>query len=474
MKKILGMLMIILASAVLFTSNGFCKVNIIGDGGGDDGLVNLGWYDITNYGAKGDGLTDDQPAIQTTIDAVPAAGGVVFLPPGTYKITSQININKSNITFLGSGYDATTIFKDDDTPENNTRIISISNDTGTISTVENVMIKGMRITSTGQSTENSAGRGAIMLDSGDAGRIGSVHAVVSNCKVIDCMIDGVPISGISINGGIQNTVEGCIIRGVAEHGLYISGAASPADMNSIQNNTIYNVSLNASNTAPRQGVNTPTCAIKVSHGATHTAAANNQIYNFGYYGVIIEDGSTENTASSNTITLGYENNFAIRLSSNGNEAFGNLIDLKSGFTNAKAFVIDKGASENLIANNSIIGTAACEVIDIRDGVSNVSVIGNTIASGPADGWAIYMPASGNNPSAIKPNIAFNTVVSDGYGIELGNSDGAIVVDNSLSLPAANQCDAGHATNVIQRPFICSKDNSGAANAGNKGASLSQE
>lgn len=44
-------------------------------------------YDVCCYGAVGDGLTDDQPAIQRAIDAASTAGGgVVYVPTGTYRV----------------------------------------------------------------------------------------------------------------------------------------------------------------------------------------------------------------------------------------------------------------------------------------------------------------------------------------------------------------------------------------------------
>ncbi len=57
--------------------------------------------DVTAYGAKADGVTDDRAAIQRAIDACPA-GGTVTLPAGTYRVGSTVNL-KSGITIQGAG-----------------------------------------------------------------------------------------------------------------------------------------------------------------------------------------------------------------------------------------------------------------------------------------------------------------------------------------------------------------------------------
>jgi hypothetical protein len=51
-------------------------------------------FNAKDYGAKGNGSTNDQPAIQTTINAASSAGGgTVYLPAGTYKLSGTANIN---------------------------------------------------------------------------------------------------------------------------------------------------------------------------------------------------------------------------------------------------------------------------------------------------------------------------------------------------------------------------------------------
>ncbi len=60
-------------------------------------------YSVKDYGAKGDGVTNDGPAFQQAINNLPTAGGTVFVPAGNYLITTQVNINRDNVAILGVG-----------------------------------------------------------------------------------------------------------------------------------------------------------------------------------------------------------------------------------------------------------------------------------------------------------------------------------------------------------------------------------
>lgn len=76
-------------------------------------------YDVTLYGAKADGEADDAPAVQAAADAAHAAGGgVVYLPPGTYRFATGRVIDPDlganvelfdNITVRGAGPDRTFV-----------------------------------------------------------------------------------------------------------------------------------------------------------------------------------------------------------------------------------------------------------------------------------------------------------------------------------------------------------------------------
>lgn len=60
---------------------------------------------VKDYGAVGDGTTDDTAAIQAAIDEFQGAGngGIVYMPPGRYKITSNLTITWPNATSEDSG-----------------------------------------------------------------------------------------------------------------------------------------------------------------------------------------------------------------------------------------------------------------------------------------------------------------------------------------------------------------------------------
>jgi polygalacturonase len=58
-----------------------------------EALQTIATASVKQFGAVGDGVTDD-PAIQAAIDATAAAGdGIVFFPAGVYIISARINFN---------------------------------------------------------------------------------------------------------------------------------------------------------------------------------------------------------------------------------------------------------------------------------------------------------------------------------------------------------------------------------------------
>lgn len=61
------------------------------------------YYDVKNYGAVGDGLTDDTVAIQNLISDVDVYGSTIYFPPGSYLINNTLEFNNDNINVICDG-----------------------------------------------------------------------------------------------------------------------------------------------------------------------------------------------------------------------------------------------------------------------------------------------------------------------------------------------------------------------------------
>lgn len=70
-----------------------------------------GVFDVSAYGATGDGRTDDSDAVGKAIDAAHgfAGGGAVFFPPGTFMVRRALVLQGNGVRFVGSGQNATKV-----------------------------------------------------------------------------------------------------------------------------------------------------------------------------------------------------------------------------------------------------------------------------------------------------------------------------------------------------------------------------
>ena len=66
--------------------------------------LDTGLLSVRDYGAKGDGVTDDTAAIQAAINAAATNSKTISVPAGTYRITSTLYIPHSNVRLLGEGF----------------------------------------------------------------------------------------------------------------------------------------------------------------------------------------------------------------------------------------------------------------------------------------------------------------------------------------------------------------------------------
>jgi len=153
---------------------------------------------VKDFGAVGDGTTDDTAAIQAALDAQQSAAGRLFVPTGTYLVTGLTIY--SNIELVGeSRFNSTLLLKSG----TNAAVIK-----GT--SVANVVISNLGID----------GNKANQSGAGDTNHVG-IHFSVSatDCKVEFCRIVDTYQQGVRFDGGSGNVLLNSLITNARSQGV---------------------------------------------------------------------------------------------------------------------------------------------------------------------------------------------------------------------------------------------------------------
>lgn len=108
------------------------------------------WRSVKDFGAVGDGSTDDTTAIQACITAVGVTGGTVWFPKGNYKVSSALTVTAGNTCLEGEGYGASIIT----TSHASADVITVG--TGTVLSVANVAVRDLAFRTSVTRTDGSA------------------------------------------------------------------------------------------------------------------------------------------------------------------------------------------------------------------------------------------------------------------------------------------------------------------------------
>lgn len=155
------------------------------------------FYNVQAYGAKGNGITNDTVAIQATLDAAGVAGGVVFVPKGTYLVSNLTLSAQTTLQGIGRG----SILK------------AITGTTGSLiafktpSTAVAVRICDIKIDG-----NNLASLSGIYFDNTGVAQ-DSLHRL-TNVYVYNCKVDGIHL-GPAV---IETNVIGCFVYNSGRYG----------------------------------------------------------------------------------------------------------------------------------------------------------------------------------------------------------------------------------------------------------------
>ena len=173
------------------------------------------FINVKDYGAKGDGATDDKAAIMAAIAAAPENAAVIF-PRGTYLTSGTINVTKRGLKLMSFGAVVTYVSADGAVP-----FFKVDAD--------DVIIDRFKIVGTGSSTSTQRKTG-IYLNA-------AANSIVSNSLFVNCW-RGVLVGGTD-SGGNPANYRSCIFNNTFENSTNVGVCMGHARHPKVTHNRIH-------------------------------------------------------------------------------------------------------------------------------------------------------------------------------------------------------------------------------------------
>ena len=318
---------------------------------------------VKDFGATGDGSTDDTTAISNAITYVSTNGGAVYFPAGTYKTSSTLTISSPNVTLYGDNKDASIILANADS----FNVITIG--TGANYTeIRNLCVKG------GATTDTTAQYSILCSTASTPTKV-----TIDNCRLTNAN------SGISIGSGtywsVTNNQFDTLIGKTSGRGY---GVLSPenSQFGIISGNHFVGTTNNG-----RHGV-------YLSVACSNTLVSNNIVDSFNQSAFVISSTSAQPGCFQNVITSNIIRN-------------GGTV----GTVESSGIVIDGNCGYNTVSNNNILNFQNSGIIANDAGMGglciNNVISGNTIINAYLTGIDII----GAKYTSITNNYIYNASVS---------------------------------------------------------------
>ena len=381
--------------------------------------------------------------IQAAIDDVPSAGGLVFIPAGTYTTSSTVLL-KSNLHLSGAGRDATIIKLTDSA---DVTVLQAPNGTVDIS-VSHLTVDGNRA----NQTDTAITGISILSTTGSP----SARIALENLYILNVRNDGILIDGATTDVRISNNfIDGTDLGA----GIELASGTNTTTRVIVSNNNIRNVrTAGIAGTGPITHVTisgntidttvTADCITAYNQANAFITVTGNTCENSGNHGIHVTGDDV--TISDNVIDSPTNNGVflshsaetppsqATRISVTGNSTndgvfgisvfntqsvsiVGNTINSPSNGGIQHTIDTTANASNFFVIANNVIRGATNDGIGLREGINHGSVGGNVIEGCGRDG--IRIADTGTGPTGIV--VALNRATGNtGFGIKEQNNASA--------------------------------------------------
>lgn len=351
-------------------------------------LFSASGIDARSFGAVGDGVANDAPAIQKALDAASAAGGEsVFISNGTFMLGATLSV-PANTTLRGMG--AASVLKlmaAVNAPAvslvgSRAKVCDLKIDGNRAAQTGSLVSKGVTMDADNTTVDNCiiTSIAAAGIDATDCSKL-----VITNNDLSDLAYIGIFVHTSAANmsdvlvahNRIDRTAEGA---GVLEGGLKVRGASGGGTTLSfarIIGNQVY---------MPTSPSTEPPICIEL-WGSVSRATVSDNITSGGYMGISLDstlNGAVTGNSVYNFSSTGLELAFSDHCSLSGNVVDGNSLG-------AKGIVLSNASPVmNSVIGNTVRG-CTLRAIQLNSGSNYTTISGNTINHTAA--YAIELAAS---------------------------------------------------------------------------------
>lgn len=355
-----------------------------------------GWIDtdkvtainVLTFGAKGDGVTDDTACLQAALNAVPSTGGTVFIPAGTYLVSTALT-PKANTMMIGAG--AATVLKKNAA----IAILLISNNSCSI---RDLVVEGVKASFT------SAGNWSI---------------TGSDCFISNCVSQNAGGQGMNFSNAVRFRLAHSLITGCNGHGILVQQNSTDGvitgcvvDATGATTSTTDAISLDNQG-AGKQVKNITITGNRLTPGGSNGFAIE----------TLLSSGTspTAITISGNTIVLGNNCGGGVSFNDSTNSVISNNVVDVNGFTASVGGIEAVQCTNITITGNVLAGGTTLTRGIVIDKSSGCNVTGNIIKgfSTGASNMGIFVTSSGTSKSANLNIIKGNEVVFPASGAGKG-------------------------------------------------------